>query len=117
MAANDTDNANQRQVIGRCTLAIVLALYLTTGDAHGQNAERGLAFARTNCARCHAIDRFGESALRAAPPFRSLHKRYKVEALAEALAEGITTGHPAMPEFTLSPAQIGDLLSFLKTLE
>ncbi|HWL21031.1 MAG TPA: cytochrome c, partial [Bradyrhizobium sp.] len=35
----------------------------------------------------------------------------------EALAEGIVTGHPAMPEFQLSPDEIHDLLSYLKTLE
>jgi cytochrome c len=33
------------------------------------------------------------------------------------LAEGITTGHPTMPEFRLDPDQIHDLLSYLKTLE
>jgi mono/diheme cytochrome c family protein len=85
--------------------------------AHGQNAQRGLTFARARCATCHAIDRSSESPLKAAPPFRTLHKRYPVEALAEALAEGISTGHPAMPEFSLAPTQIGDLIVFLKTLE
>ena len=37
--------------------------------------------------------------------------------LAEALAEGIDTGHPTMPMFTLEPDQINDLLSFLKSLK
>jgi hypothetical protein len=27
------------------------------------------------------------------------------------------TGHPAMPEFRLDPAQIGDVLAYLKSLE
>lgn len=96
-------------------IALLLASIATT--AHGQSAPRGLAFARANCAACHAIDRSSESPLKAAPPFRTLHKRYPVENLAEALAEGISTGHPAMPEFSLAPAQIGDLIAFLKTLE
>jgi cytochrome c len=102
----------------RC-LAFAVALVLVSPGtaARGQSPERGLAFARANCASCHSIDRSSESPLQAAPPLRSLHKRYPLESLAEALAEGITTGHPAMPEFTLKPAQIGDLLSFLKTLE
>ena len=52
-----------------------------------------------------------------APPFRSLHLRYPVETLAEAFAEGITTGHPSMPEFRLDPGQINDVISYLKTLE
>jgi mono/diheme cytochrome c family protein len=46
-----------------------------------------------------------------------LHKRYPVEDLAESLAEGIVTGHPTMPEFRLDPAQISDVLAYLKTLE
>jgi len=99
------------------TLLVALVLASMTPAAHGQSAPRGLAFARANCAACHAIDRSSESPLKAAPPFRTLHRRYPVEALAEALAEGISTGHPTMPEFSLAPAQIGDLIAFLKTLE
>jgi hypothetical protein len=52
-----------------------------------------------------------------APPFRELHKRYPVEDLEEALAEGISTRHPAMPEFRLEPSQIDDFIAFLKSLE
>ena len=37
--------------------------------------------------------------------------------LTEALAEGIMTGHPAMPQFKLDVAQIGDLIAYLKSLE
>jgi mono/diheme cytochrome c family protein len=59
----------------------------------------------------------GESPLPIAPPFRTLHTRYPVEELAESLAEGITTGHPSMPEFRLDPAQINDVIAYLKTLE
>jgi hypothetical protein len=40
-----------------------------------------------------------------------------VESLEEALAEGIVSGHPTMPEFRLDPGQIQDLISYLKTLE
>jgi mono/diheme cytochrome c family protein len=46
-----------------------------------------------------------------------LHQRYPIENLGEALAEGIFTGHAAMPAFELNPNQIHDLLSYLKTLE
>jgi hypothetical protein len=51
-----------------------------------------------------------------APPFRDLHKRYPVEELGESLAEGISTGHPSMPEWRLDPGEIGDLIAYLKTL-
>jgi cytochrome c len=79
--------------------------------------QRGKLYARTHCGRCHSIGRTGQSPLDQAPPFRTLHLRYPIETLGEALAEGISTGHPAMPEVTLSPDQIHDLLSFLKSLE
>jgi uncharacterized protein (DUF433 family) len=51
-----------------------------------------------------------------APPFRTLHRRYPVETLAEGLAEGIRVAHP-MPEFRLEPKQIDDLIAYLKSLE
>jgi cytochrome c len=40
-----------------------------------------------------------------------------VENLEEALAEGISTGHPTMPEFRFDPGQVSDFISFLKSLE
>jgi mono/diheme cytochrome c family protein len=97
---------------------VLLALTLMAPALAASPAEqRGKTFAINNCARCHAVERVGESPLKIAPPFRTLHKRYPIETLAEALAEGIQTGHPTMPEFQLPPDQINDLLSYLKTLE
>jgi mono/diheme cytochrome c family protein len=94
------------------------ALLITaTSQAQEPRIERGRTFAQTNCARCHAIDPIGESPLPKAPPFRTLHLRYPVEDLVEALAEGIRTAHPAMPEFQLDGAQIADLIAYLKSLE
>jgi mono/diheme cytochrome c family protein len=102
-------------------LVAVAALILGAGAAFAAaedpQAERGHAFARSHCARCHAIGRSGASPLAEAPPFRDLHKRYPVEQIAEAFAEGVTTGHGPMPEFELSTAQINDLIAYLKSLE
>jgi mono/diheme cytochrome c family protein len=81
------------------------------------NVMAGKAFALANCSHCHSIDKFTPSALPIAPPFRTLHQRYPVESLEEALGEGISTGHPSMPEFRLDPGQVGDFISFLKSLE
>jgi cytochrome c len=80
-------------------------------------AQRGLVIVRTNCSRCHAIGKAGDSPLPIAPPFRTLHERYPVEDLEEPLAEGIVTGHPTMPEFRFDPGQVGDIIAYLKTLE
>ena len=92
-----------------CLLAIV--------DAEAQSEQRGLNFLRANCARCHSVDKVTVSPLAIAPPFRELHKRYPIESLQEAFAEGITTGHQNMPEFRLELDQIRDVIAYFKTLE
>lgn len=92
-------------------------LLITPALAAPPAEQRGKALARANCARCHAIDRASKSPLEIAPPLRDLHRRYPINSLVEALAEGIYTGHADMPAFELSPDQIHDLLSYLKTLE
>jgi mono/diheme cytochrome c family protein len=97
---------------------LTLALALDAAAyAQSPAVQRGTVFTRTHCAHCHSIDRVTPSPLSIAPPFRDLHKRYAVESLQEALAEGILTGHPSMPEFRLDPGQIGDVIAFLKSLE
>ena len=97
--------------------AIVTLMLTTPAWAASPAEQRGKTYALTNCARCHSIDRVTNSPLKIAPPFRTLHLRYPVETLGEALAEGIETGLPTMPAFQLDPDQINDLLSYLKSLE
>jgi len=105
-------------MIGRILIPLALTLLtLTPAAAASPQQLRGKTFALNNCAKCHSIDRVSPSPLKIAPPFRTLHKRYPIETLGEALAEGISTGHPTMPEFQLETDQIGDLLAYLKTLE
>jgi mono/diheme cytochrome c family protein len=105
-------------MIVRMLVSLALTLVtLTPAAAASPQEQRGKTFALNNCARCHSIDKLSPSPLKIAPPFRTLHKRYPIETLAEALAEGISTGHPTMPAFQLDPDQIGDLLAYLKTLE
>ena len=96
---------------------LVMLMLATSAEAASTPEQRGRAFAQAHCARCHAIGKSGESSFKPAPPFRTLHLHYPIESLGEALAEGIVTGHPEMPQFELEPRQIHDLLSYLKTLE
>jgi cytochrome c len=109
-------------VMRKSLIAAVVAASALTATAAGAQTltpseTRGLNFVRTNCARCHAIDKVSASPLTIAPPFRTLHRRYPVENLQEAFAEGIQTGHQNMPEFRLELDQIRDVIGFLKTLE
>lgn len=69
-----------------------------------------------NCERCHAIHRTGDSKSPSAPPFRTLSRKYPLEQLEEALAEGITTGHPEMPEFVFSPDEIAAILAYIESI-
>lgn len=96
---------------------VVAALLLSPGPSTASNVEQGRRLALLYCAKCHSIDKVSPSPLKIAPPFRTLHERYPVEQLQEALAEGIVTGHPAMPEFRFDADQVGDFIAFLKTLE
>lgn len=96
-----------------------LASFAVPFPASGQDApllDRGRALLESNCARCHATGKAGASALAEAPPFRELHTKYNVELLAEALAEGIVSGHPAMPEFVFPPDDIDAIIAYMKSL-
>jgi mono/diheme cytochrome c family protein len=99
------------------TLVGFAVLAVGTPSQSAPNVQAGKAFAQANCSHCHSIDKSTPSTLAIAPPFRTLHQKYPVESLEEALSEGIMTGHPAMPEFRLDPGQIGDFIVFLKSLE
>lgn len=96
---------------------LAAALLLFAGPTMASSIEQGRRLALLYCAKCHSTDRVSPSPLKIAPPFRTLHERYPIEMLQEALAEGIVTGHPAMPEFRFDSDQVGDFMAFLKTLE
>jgi cytochrome c len=77
---------------------------------------KGKAFVQQNCARCHAVSLDDDSHMPEAPALRSLHKRYPIDSLAEAFAEGIVTGHPEMPKYELDTSTINDMLAYIKSL-
>jgi cytochrome c len=91
----------------------------TAAPALGQQSERqtGEALLVKNCSGCHAIGRFGASPHRQAPPFRTLSRRYPVEALEEALGEGLSSGHPDMPDFVFPPQQINGIVAYLRSIQ
>ncbi len=98
----------------RMLALLLLAATQLPAPAAAADARAGRAFAVENCSRCHAVDRVGASPLRAAPPFSRIARRYKLADLEEALAEGIVTSHPGMPEFELTPRQIDNLLAHMR---
>lgn len=79
-------------------------------------AEDGRAIAEAQCARCHAVGEYGESAAPTAPPFRSVLSRYRAEVLREELIQGIQVSHP-MPEFQLNPQGVDALIAYLQSIQ
>jgi cytochrome c len=81
------------------------------------SVRRGHTLVEAACAACHAVGRFDASPLKSAPPLRDVHKRYPVEDLGEALAEGLITGHPSKPELRFDARDVDDIIDYLKSLE
>jgi cytochrome c len=106
----------------RWTAAALLGVII--GAACAQSAmgltsqeRRGAALVAKFCGACHAVGRTGHSAHAGAPPLRTLGERYRIEALEEALAEGLLVGHPEMPEVRFQAREVGDVIAYLKAIQ
>ena len=95
---------------------LTMAGLMATPAAGAEDEALGRTLVSTYCAACHAIERVGASPHVDAPPFRELHLRYDIEALSEALVEGIVTGHPDMPEFAFDPQEAEAIIAYLEWL-
>ena len=96
---------------------LAMALFMLAADLQNTGVERGYALIRANCSGCHAAGRADVSPMPDAPPLREVHQRYPVEQLAEALAEGLTTGHSDKPAFQFDAREVDDIIEYLKSLE
>jgi mono/diheme cytochrome c family protein len=109
-----------RRKIARSVLSLVMVL-LSAGFAQPQDKRaiesRGERLLNANCASCHAVGRAGNSARPEAPAFRTLGQRYPIEVLAEALAEGLSSGHPDMPEFRFDIDDVNAILAYLESIQ
>ncbi len=108
--------ASKLTVFGRIGLAGVLLVGIAASCHAEEPIKRGQALAEKLCAGCHAVGLTDASKLDKSPPMRDLAKRWKGELIAEALAEGITTGHKEMPEFRLNPDELDAFLAWFDDL-
>ncbi|MGE3246209.1 MAG: cytochrome c [Beijerinckiaceae bacterium] len=94
------------------------AMLSTPSAALTPSETRGRDIAEKQCSPCHATGAKDVSKDKRAPALRTLAKRYPLENLEEAFAEGITVSHraPEMPAFELDPEKITDLLAYLKVI-
>jgi cytochrome c len=116
----DCDSIGRGETMRLSGLSILAGLLLTAAEAalpaSAQDIGEGRRLAERRCAGCHAIGQTGASPHASAPPFRLIAAKGHVDDLQEALAEGITVGHPDMPEFEFTPDEIADFLGYLKSL-
>ena len=108
----------QRDIV---TAVLGSALWLGVGPVAAQDSDelvrRGEVLISRECARCHAVGRAGGSPRADAPALRDLSRRYPVEQLEEALAEGLLSGHPDMPEVRFEPADIAAVIAYLRSIQ
>ena len=97
--------------------SVAVLFFCVPSGAAEPDISTGGALATEHCSRCHAVGASGKSPLPDAVPFRTLGKKYPLEDLEEALAEGIATGHPDMPEFELTTEEIDSFIGYLKTVQ
>ena len=107
-----------RRVVAALASGVLIA---TAGAAlaapNDAQLARGRMLVQNNCGMCHAIGPFGDSPNALAPRFRELHKRYPIEDLGEALAEGIIVGHPGMPQFRFDADEVSDIIAYLQSIQ
>jgi mono/diheme cytochrome c family protein len=100
---------------------LLLALLIGYAPAAGaaESVAAGRDIAERLCSRCHAVAGPGPSAVKEAPAFSGIGRRMKIDDLAEALAEGILTGHGPveMPEMVLEPEEIESLLGYMHSIQ
>lgn len=99
--------------------ALVLATATSAAaadDDMSAAAKTGHLIVYANCSACHATETDDDSLNAEAPAFRDVAMRYPPDNLGEALAEGIVTGHPDMPEFVFQPDEIGAIIAYLDWL-
>lgn len=112
--ARSTPHLKAPLIAGAVSLAIMAGAARAEDTAEA--VAKGRSIVEANCARCHAIGKDDTSQHQDAPPFRVVVTRYPPENLAEALAEGIVSGHPDMPEFVFEPPEINAIIAYLDTL-
>lgn len=97
-------------------LAAVVLAFAGAASAEPDPA-RGRELIQRHCGGSHAAGPSGASPEPAAPAFRELHRRYQPEMLAEALAEGLLTGHPMMPEFRFREEDVRSIILYLDSIQ
>ena len=101
-------------------IAFLLLMFLAVGMAGPAKGspptelERGGAFARTNCARCHAVDGPSASPVPEAPAFEAIGSGMTSGRLTQVFSGEDGHRHPTMPQWLVDPADVEDLAAYMR---
>ena len=95
-----------------------LALSILGTAAQAQDpARHGRALLEEFCASCHAIGKTGDSPMRGALPLRMLGLSFDLDQFPRLLERGISSSHPAMPEFKFSHDDARAVSAYLRSIQ
>jgi cytochrome c len=99
-------------------IASLLALLLLGSAALAQDpARRGRAILMEFCVKCHAIGKTDKSREAGALPLRELGRSYDLDKFPRVLERGISSSHPAMPEFKFKPRDARAVSIYLRSIQ
>ena len=100
--------------------ALVVGLSVLASPVLAQDTatleRRGEALLSRHCAMCHALGRAGSSPNPIALPLRELERKHSAVSMREALASGLTGGHPDMPRFAFEPREIDEIIAYFRAI-
>jgi mono/diheme cytochrome c family protein len=97
-------------------LMAMLAISTTAEAQELGNAARGQAYAKDNCAECHAIDKLTEySPVRAAPRFERLANTPGMTGMA--LTAWLYSSHKSMPNLIVRDENLDNLVAYIRSLK
>ena len=92
-------------------------LLFTSAALAQEPAVQGRALLEDNCARCHAIDKTGDSPRATAPPFRRLSNSFNLDQFQGQLMTGLVTSHPDMPAFKFNEDDSRAVVAYLRSIQ
>ena len=98
-------------------LLIASGVMFATAALAQEPAQRGQALLEEHCARCHAIEKTGNSPNPVAPAFRTLSRSFDLDLFQGQLQRGLIAGHPDMPEFKFSEADARAVAAYLRSIQ
>ena len=105
--------SNSTSKMAACGAALALAVLSSApASAASGNAQNGLKLARTWCSSCHAVEGSQSPESDKAPPFTEIAARHDDKWI----KTWLENPHPPMQGITLSHAEIGDLMAYIKSL-